>query len=294
MDWRWLLLSLVAAGIAAVRLRRHPPERADDPASSASFPSAPTATTTTAAASTTTDGPVTSSASGQPARPEPGAPTGPEQASPTETEPDRRPDPQPDIRQDLRSDRQRSRPPTPGPDPDRALDRSLDASLDATLDARGSAERSDLSAPNDRSDGTADSRRHDSSAWTDHDPDGPGGAIGHAGVEAALARVWAEHVGEADTLLESRLRLLVHRGVPARAIRPAPGTRTVRVVFADGTVLLCRGSGQGDFGRLGLAMLHHSVRLGSFRRTADGTRLEFRWHPDQSLAALAVGLDQPD
>lgn len=118
--------------------------------------------------------------------------------------------------------------------------------------------------------------------------------VGVDGLDAALARVWAEHAGGADTLLDARLAVIVRRGVPARAIRPAPGTHTVRVVFADGTVLLCRGTGHGDFGRLGLALHHHSVRLGSYSRGAAGTRLEFQWHPDQHLAAVAVGLDQPD
>lgn len=113
-------------------------------------------------------------------------------------------------------------------------------------------------------------------------------------LDAALDRVWAEHAGGAGTLLEARLRQLVDRGVPARAIRRAPGGRAVRVAFADGTVLLCRGTGHGDFGRLGLALLHHSVRLGGYAHDVNGTRLEFRWSPDQRLAAVAVGLDQPD
>lgn len=111
---------------------------------------------------------------------------------------------------------------------------------------------------------------------------------------AALDRVWAEHADDAGTLLDARLRQLVRRGVPARAIRRAPGGRAVRVVFADGTVVLCRGTGRGDFGRLGMALLHHSVRLGGYAHHVDGTRLEFRWNPDQRLAAVAVGLDQPD
>ena len=146
----------------------------------------------------------------------------------------------------------------------------IDARLDALLDAQGAPGSDGYAGDDDAADPSGD------------------------GIGAALDRVWAEHAGEAGTLLDARLRLIVHRGIPARAIRPAPGTRAVRVVFADGTVLLCRGTGQGDFARLGLALLHHSVRLGSFHREASGTRLEFRWHPDQRLAAVAVGLDQPD
>jgi hypothetical protein len=110
----------------------------------------------------------------------------------------------------------------------------------------------------------------------------------------ALERVWAEHAHGAETLLDARLHQLVQRGVPVRALRRAPGGRAVRVVFADNTVVLCRGTGTGDFGRLGLAMHRSAVRLGEFAHEETGTRLEFRWNPGQRLAAVAVGLDQPD
>ncbi|MEO8829236.1 hypothetical protein [Lapillicoccus sp.] len=113
-------------------------------------------------------------------------------------------------------------------------------------------------------------------------------------LEEALDRVWHEHSRGADLLLDARLRLLVDRGVPVRALRPAPGGRAIRVVFGDGTVLLSRGTGQGDFGRLALALLTQSVRLGGYSRAEGRTTLEFRWNPDHRLAAVAVGLDQPD
>jgi hypothetical protein len=110
----------------------------------------------------------------------------------------------------------------------------------------------------------------------------------------ALERVWAEHSHDAETLLYARLHQLVQRGVPVRAIRRAPGRQVVRVVFADNTVVLCQGTGTGDFGRLGLAMHRSAVRLGGYVQEETGTRLEFRWNPGQRLAAVAVGLDQPD
>ena len=113
-------------------------------------------------------------------------------------------------------------------------------------------------------------------------------------VHEALERVWAEHAHDAETLLYARLHQLVQRGVPVRAIRRSPGGRTVRVVFADNTVVLCQGTGTGDFGRLGMAMHRGAVRLGAYVQEEGGTRLEFRWNPDQRLAAVAVGLDQPD
>lgn len=110
----------------------------------------------------------------------------------------------------------------------------------------------------------------------------------------ALERVWAEHAHDAETLLDARLHQLVQRGVPVRALRRAPGGRVVRVVFADNTVVLCQGTGTGDFGRLGVAMHRSAVRLGGFAHEETGTRLEFHWNPGQRLAAVAVGLDQPD
>ena len=110
----------------------------------------------------------------------------------------------------------------------------------------------------------------------------------------ALERVWAEHAHGAETLLDARLHQLVQRGVPVRALRRAPGGRVVRVVFADNTVVLCRGTGTGDFGRLGVAMHRSSVRLDEYVHEESGTRLEFCWNPGQRLAAVAVGLDQPD
>jgi hypothetical protein len=113
-------------------------------------------------------------------------------------------------------------------------------------------------------------------------------------VHEALERVWAEHAHDAETLLYARLHQLVQRGVPVRAIRRSPGGRTVRVVFADNTVVLCQGTGTGDFGRLGMAMHRGAVQLGAYAQEEAGTRLEFRWSPDQRLAAVAVGLDQPD
>lgn len=113
-------------------------------------------------------------------------------------------------------------------------------------------------------------------------------------LQEALERVWAEHASSAEALLYARLNLLVQRGVPVRAIRRAPGGQVVRVVFADNTVVLCQGSGIGDFGRLGLAMHRSAVRLSGYAQEEAGTLLEFRWNPDQHLAAVAVGLDQPD
>lgn len=115
-----------------------------------------------------------------------------------------------------------------------------------------------------------------------------------ADLDAAFDRVCAAHAHEMGILLGARLTQLVDRQVPVRAIRQAPGERTVRVCFADGTVLLARGHVPGDLGKLAWALHAHSVQLAGYSRDERGTNLDFRWRPDHRLAALAVGLDQPD
>lgn len=282
MDWRWLLLSLVAAAIAAVRLRRRPPQEGVSPEPLATEP-----------------------ASGL----HPGPASGPESVGGANA------GPAAGMGEGTSGNPHGDRGAAAHPPPpasltgDSGLDRSLDQALDTAFGAAivpptnaggvGPGHPGHPSGPShrpgsdDRDDGPDRHPRGDDARGLGDTGDASD-PVGPEALAAALERVWAEHAGDADTLLAARLRLLVHRGVPARALRPAPGARTVRVVFADGTVVLCRGTGQGDFGRLGLAMLHHSVRLGSFGSASDGTRLEFRWHPDQRLAAVAVGLDQPD
>ena len=113
-------------------------------------------------------------------------------------------------------------------------------------------------------------------------------------LDAAFDRVCAAHSHELGILLCARLTQLVHRRVPVRAIRQAPGDRSVRVCFADGTVVLARGHSPGDFARIAWAMHGQSVRLAAFATDEDGTHLDFRWRPDHRMAAVAVGLDQPD
>jgi hypothetical protein len=115
-----------------------------------------------------------------------------------------------------------------------------------------------------------------------------------ADLDEAFDRLLADHSHELGVLLSSRLRQLVHRRVPVRAIRQAPGERTVRVCFADGTVVLARGHAPGDFAKVAWALHARPVRLVGFSSDEAGTHLDFRWSPDQRIAAFAVGLDQPD
>jgi hypothetical protein len=115
-----------------------------------------------------------------------------------------------------------------------------------------------------------------------------------ADLDAAFDRLCAAHSHELGVLLAARLSQLVGRRVPVRAIRQAPGERSVRVCFADGTVVLARGQIPGDFARVAWALHGRPVRLAGFSSDEAGTHLDFRWSPDQRMAAVAVGLDQPD
>ncbi len=115
-----------------------------------------------------------------------------------------------------------------------------------------------------------------------------------ANLDAAFDRLCAAHSHELGILLAARLSQLVHRRVPVRAIRQAPGERSVRVCFADGTVVLARGNAPGDFARVAWALHGRPVHLAWFSSDEAGTHLDFRWSPDQRIGAVAVGLDQPD
>lgn len=115
-----------------------------------------------------------------------------------------------------------------------------------------------------------------------------------ADLVAALEEVWREHARDAEPLLRARLRVLVDRRVPVRGVRRAPGGRAARILFADGTVLVCQGHGPGDLGRLLLAARNESVRLASYSPADAGTHLSFCWAASPGVTVTAMGLDQPD
>lgn len=121
-----------------------------------------------------------------------------------------------------------------------------------------------------------------------------GGLPGDAALDEAFDAVLAAHAHELGDLLETRLRGLVARRVPVRAVRRAPGTHTARVCFADGTVVLARSAGGRDLVALVMGMQRGSVLLAGFTREERGTRLDLRSRSGRPLALLALGLDQPD
>ncbi len=95
-------------------------------------------------------------------------------------------------------------------------------------------------------------------------------------------------------LVASRLRQLIDRKVPARAVEAVPGVHSARVRFADGTALLVRGEVPG-----GVAILASRISKGpvpvAASLQADGTHLAFQARAARSrVSVLVVGLDQQD
>lgn len=115
--------------------------------------------------------------------------------------------------------------------------------------------------------------------------------------EAELSREFAAVEQESGhrltSLLDRRLRVLTSRRIPLRAIRPAPGPRTGRLVFADSTVLLARARRPGELYRLAVAVPEHSVTIDSWTHQQDGTVLHLVWAED-AVEVLAIGLNQAD
>ena len=97
-----------------------------------------------------------------------------------------------------------------------------------------------------------------------------------------------------EQLILSRLRPLVRRRVPVRSVVAAPSLGAVRIRFADGTTVLCRGDRPGDAAVLGAAVMRGSVTV-RFAVDGAGTRLDFAWEGSRRpLSVHVAGLDQPD
>ena len=115
--------------------------------------------------------------------------------------------------------------------------------------------------------------------------------------EAELARGFAaaEHDDShiLDALLDRRLRTVQSRRVPLRAVRPAPGVHTGRLVFANGMVLLARARRPRELSLVALNVHAHAICLDSWSREPDGTVLRLTWNAE-TAELLALGLDQAD
>jgi len=98
-----------------------------------------------------------------------------------------------------------------------------------------------------------------------------------------------------DALLVDRLRHLVCREVPARRVTAAPGVRTARVHFADGTTVLVQGDRPGDIATLVRWAYDRSVLARACRVDERGTSLVFEPRGRRgSLELTVTGMDQPD
>lgn len=116
--------------------------------------------------------------------------------------------------------------------------------------------------------------------------------------ESDLAREFAaveEELGATrQRLLARRLEVLRTRQIPLRAVRPAPGPRTGRLVFADGTVVIARARRPGELYVMAVQLHDHAVCLESFTAADEGTVLRMVWPPEGSAELVALGLDQAD
>lgn len=116
---------------------------------------------------------------------------------------------------------------------------------------------------------------------------------------AAIAATRNGAYGEEPTIarfIDVRLRSLLSRGVPPRALEHAPVPGAARLRFADGTTLLVSGVVPGDVGKLAVALKWGPVKLSGFGTRQDGaTCLSFASSGRGGvLHVLALGLDQPD
>lgn len=116
-----------------------------------------------------------------------------------------------------------------------------------------------------------------------------------ADLAARFDGIAAEHVGRQGTILESRLRPLVERRVPVRAMVCLPELHINRVRFADGTAVDVRGETPGDAGVLASVVLRHAVLPRTCCTDARGTHLVFDWSGGRRrLSMLVTAVDHPD
>lgn len=115
-----------------------------------------------------------------------------------------------------------------------------------------------------------------------------------ADIEARLEAIARQERNAAAALVTSRLEVARRRRVPVRAVRPAPAPHTVRICFADGTVVLAHGLHPGSLTGLAVLVRQHSVCLEQWHAEAGGFRLVFTWAPNGRAEAIALGLDQAD
>jgi hypothetical protein len=116
-----------------------------------------------------------------------------------------------------------------------------------------------------------------------------------ADLDARFEQVDGEVSAHRNALFRARVQPLLARRVPVRAIEPVPSLHTVRVRFADGTVLGVRGITPGDVGVLASVVRDHAVCLASCSTDATGTNLVFGWSAGRHTMAVRItGLDQPE
>jgi len=115
-----------------------------------------------------------------------------------------------------------------------------------------------------------------------------------AEVAALLAQVEAEERHTRDSLLSSRLDVLVAREIPVRRVTPAAIQGAATVGFADGTAVTVASRKAAEAGVLLLQATRYRVLLRGYREEDGHLVLRFRRDGSgRDLEVVALGLDQP-
>lgn len=114
-----------------------------------------------------------------------------------------------------------------------------------------------------------------------------------ADLDERLARVADEEEESTGFLLVARLLPLVSRGVPVRQVLPGPVPGSVRIRFADDTVVVARVRGSGQAARMALGLGKRPLLLESVSQDHGAVHLDLHWSGGGHVVADVIGRDQP-
>lgn len=111
-----------------------------------------------------------------------------------------------------------------------------------------------------------------------------------AELQAIGNQVAAEYASTSPVVLHSRLRRLLTRRVPIRAITSGGTVGLARVSFADGHTLIVRGQRTGELARLAVGLAWSPVEFVGFHDEEPGIVVELRGRSGGcSVLAIALG-----
>lgn len=128
------------------------------------------------------------------------------------------------------------------------------------------------------------------------EPDPSLAATDQTEIDLLFAAVDAEIADKLIELLEVRLRDVIRREVPVRAIRSSPAPSVARICFSNGVIVLAKTHAPGGLIPMAKAMMTSSVTLKRYDRSDEDRppALHFVWRHGGHVEVTAVGLDQAD